>query len=287
MADQRRKKIVVGMDSSAEAASALRWALRFAAVDDAVVVVHAWETPASVHMAMLPPQIAEFEQAAKEQLEHLLAGVPDDRIFPALRHGRPGAALVAEGSDADVIVVGHRGDGQMSLILGSTANYVLHHARQPVVVVRGDADVPMRRVVVGVDDHDLTDDDGENESVRALRWAYQVPGVEHIQVNHAWSLQPAAYDFFGSVQLYEHDLEAAAFGVVERVVVAAGPPPDGVRLERCVVRGWPSKALLDASEHADLVVVGSRGRGGFRGLLLGSTSSELAAHCDVPVAVVR
>jgi nucleotide-binding universal stress UspA family protein len=114
-----------------------------------------------------------------------------------------------------------------------------------------------------------------------------VPGAERIEVVHAWSLQPTSYDFFGSVQLYERDVEAATAGVVDRVVDIAGPPPAGVELVRRVVRESPGRALIEASADADLVVVGSRGRGGFKGLLLGSTSSEVAAHCQVPVAVIR
>jgi hypothetical protein len=106
-----------------------------------------------------------------------------------LREGRPGPSITAEGNDADLIVVGHRGDSQISLMLGSTANYVLHHARCPVVVVRGDRAEPPRRVLVGVDDHDIADG-VDNESVRALRWAYQIHGLEEVRVLHGWSLQP-------------------------------------------------------------------------------------------------
>jgi len=216
----------------------------------------------------------------------LLAGSADDRITPMLKEGRPGESIVAEGADADLIVVGHRGTSRVSMMLGSTANYVLHHAAQPVVVVHGDGAVRTARVVVGVDDHDLAEG-GENHSVRALRWAYGVPGVEQIDVIHAWSLQPTAYDFYGSVQLYEQDLEAATAGVVDRVVELAGLPSSGVELTRHVVRESAGRALIHASERADLVVVGSRGRGGFAGLLLGSTSAEVAAHSHAPVAVIR
>jgi len=286
MTEQERKKVVVGLDASEESRAALRWAQAFAGPDDALVAVHAWETPYAVYMAVTPPQLGDLEQLAKEELARLVAGTPDDRITPMLLEGRPGEAIVAEGSDADLIVVGHRGTSRVSMMLGSSANYVVHHATRPVVVVHGDGGTSTRRVVVGVDDHDLAAG-GDNDAVRALRWAYGVPGVEQIDVIHAWSLQPTAYDFYGSVQLYERDLEAATSGVVDRVVDIAGPPPSGVELVRRAVRDSPGRALIGASEHADLVVVGSRGHGGFAGLLLGSTSAEVAAHCTVPVAIIR
>ena len=286
MTEERTNKVVVGMDSSDEAAAALRWAQAYAGADDAIVAIHSWETPYAVYMAVTPPQLGDLEQLAKEELERLLSGSGDPRIVPMLLEGRPGESIVSEGRDADAIVIGHRGTSRVSMMLGSTANYVLHHATRPVIVVHGDGGSATRRVVVGVDDHGL-DDGGDNHAVRALRWAYAVPGVERIEVVHAWSLQPTAYDFFGTVQLYERDVEAATAGVVDRVVDIAGPPPAGVELVRRVVRESAGRALLEASSGADLVVVGSRGRGGFTGLLLGSTSGEVAAHCAVPVAVIR
>jgi len=286
MTEERTNKVVVGMDSSDEAAAALRWAQAYAGADDAIVAIHSWETPYAVYMAVTPPQLGDLEQLAKEELERLLSGSGDARIVPMLLEGRPGESIVSEGRDADAIVIGHRGTSRVSMMLGSTANYVLHHATRPVIVVHGDGGSATRWVVVGVDDHGL-DDGGDNHAVRALRWAYAVPGVERIEVLHAWSLQPTAYDFFGTVQLYERDVEAATAGVVDRVVDIAGPPPAGVELVRRVVRESAGRALLEASSGADLVVVGSRGRGGFTGLLLGSTSGEVAAHCAVPVAVIR
>ena len=84
------------------------------------------------------------------------------------------------------------------MMLGSTANYVLHHTERPVVVVRGDHTGPPRHVVVGVDDHDLSAG-AENESVRAVRWAYGLTGVEEVHVVHAWFLPALAVGMFSTV----------------------------------------------------------------------------------------
>ena len=283
------RKIVIGMDSSADAIEALAWARRFAGPDDELVVVHAWAARGPAHAPYFPTisfDSDDLEEAAAKELERLVAGHRDPRIHPWLREGRAGPSIVAEGSDADLIVVGHRGDSDAAMMLGSTANYVLHHAQCPVVIVHGRQTAPPRRVVVGVDDHH----DGEsadNPSVRALRWAYELDGVEELQVVHAWSMQPLAWQLFGTHGMESEELDRAALDVVERAIEAAGPPPSGVTLEPQAVHDTASCALLDASVEVDLVVVGSRGRGGFAELLLGSTSSAVAAHCQVPVAVVR
>lgn len=288
MAEQQ--KIVIGVDSSVEATEALDWARRYAAPGDVLVPIHAWTPPYMGQPGYLigvePFMTEDFGQIAKEEFARLIARTSDERLSPVLREGRPGPSITAEGNDADLIVVGHRGDSQISLMLGSTANYVLHHARCPVVVVRGDRAEPPRRVLVGVDDHDIADG-VDNESVRALRWAYQIHGLEEVRVLHGWSLQPMAWDLVGGVPLYPADLDAAAAELVQRVTEAAGTPPEGVKVVQLTVQHAGGRALVEGSRDVDLVVVGSRGRGGFAGLLLGSTSAEVAAHAHAPVAVIR
>jgi nucleotide-binding universal stress UspA family protein len=284
-------RIVVGVDASPEADEALTWARSVAGHDDQIVVVHAWELPIVTGYDMVVTiDPTEIEQLAKEGLHELLERVEDDRIKPIVRRGHAGRALVAEADDtnAEMIVVGHRGKNRVSMMLGSTANYVLHHTQRPVVVVRGDHLTPPKRIIVGVDDHDLTDEDTlDNESVRALRWAYSLPDVEEIRVVHAWFLPALAVGMFATVAAELESMDTGAKAIVDRVMEAAGPPPEGVRVVGEAVRGTPGFALIEASRDADLVVVGSRGRGGFAGLLLGSTSAEVASHSHAPVAVIR
>jgi nucleotide-binding universal stress UspA family protein len=159
------------------------------------------------------------------------------------------------------------------------------------VIIRGEHATPPKRIVVGVDDNDLGEGTitpgQENESVRALRWAYSMPGVEQVRVVHSWFLPALAVGMFATVAAELETMDAGAKEIVDRVMTAAGPPPDGVQVVGESVRGTPGFALIEASREADLVVVGSRGRGGFSGLLLGSTSAEVAAHSHAPVAVIR
>jgi nucleotide-binding universal stress UspA family protein len=285
-----RRTFVVGIDASAEARAALDWALLVAPAEAHIVAVHAWSgpllhPPGYTTLALFPDD--EERQLAKKTLERLLEPIDDPRVQTLLANGRPGPQLVDAVPSADVIVVGHRGDSQVSMMLGSTANYVAHHATCPVVIVRDRRPNVPRRVVVGVDDHGLEHD--ANESVRALRWALDLPSVEEVHVVHAWSAYPLAWDITGATAVHVGDLEQLAHRTVERVIAAAGPVPDGVTVERSIAQALPVTGLLDAAEDAaaDLIVVGTRGRGGFRGLLLGSTSMELAAHSLVPVAIVR
>ena len=285
------KRVIVGLDASTEASSALNWACAHTAPDAEIVAVRAFELHWIASAQLAVPVIPEdAELAAREALESLIAESADARVTGVVREGRAGEVIVGESPGADLIVVGHRGDSRIALMLGSTTNYVLHHSELPVVVVRGDrleAAAPLRKVVVGVDDHDMTDTGGENASVRALRWAYSLPDVETIRVVYAWHLPPLAIGVYPALTADFEGMDEAAYAVIDRVVAAAGPAPHGVVIEPASVRGTPGIAMVEESQDADLIVVGSRGVGALRGLILGSTSSEAVAHSHCPVAVVR
>ncbi len=283
-------KIVVGVDASAESREAIGWALAEAGPSDTVIAVHAWDVPLvagyEVAVAIDP---TEIERGASEFLSSLTSGVGDGRLSSLLAQGHAGRSIVEAGADADMIVVGHRGSGKASVVLGSTANYVLHHTERPVVVIRGEHTNRPRHVVVGVDDHGLGSDGEheENPSVRALRFAYGLRGVGRIDVVHAWFAPGVAMGMFSNPGADMEHMDEAALTVCRHVTAAAGPAPEGVVVELRAERGTPGFAMIEASRDADLVVVGSRGRGGFVGLLLGSTSLEAAAHSHSPVAIVR
>ncbi|TVR21228.1 MAG: universal stress protein [Ilumatobacter sp.] len=290
-------KIVVGVDASEESREALDWARMQAGPDDQIVAVHAWDIPlvAGYEMAIaIDP--GEIEQGASSFLDRVVGDLSDGRVVAHLAQGHPGRSLVAvaEGDadhpgivdgPADMVVVGHRGTGKASVILGSTANYVMHHTERPVVVIRGMYSGAPRLVAVGVDDHRV--EEGENASVRALRFAYGLRGVEEIAVIHAWFAPGVAAGLYAGAGADMEKMDAEAIAVVEHVMELAGPPPEGVSVRAVAERGTAGFALVEASNEADLVVLGSRGRGGFLGLILGSTSLEVAAHAHAPVAIVR
>jgi len=293
------RTVVVGADWSTESQRGVEWACALAGPQDRVVLMHAWQMPVVAGYDMvLAVDPTQLTRSASDALNELVAEIGDPRIVPVVRQGHAGRELVAEADDegAAMIVVGHNGNSRVAMMLGSTANYVVHHSSRPVVVVRGwvmeeDAEVtPPRFVVVGVDDHDLDPErpeSGENPSVRAVRWACGLPGIERVRVVHAWFLPSLAFGVHAEIAAETEEMDAAAQAEIDHVLAAAGPPPDGVELVSEPVRGTPGFALIEESRDADLVVLGSRGHGGFSELLLGSTTAEVSAHSHCPVAVVR
>jgi nucleotide-binding universal stress UspA family protein len=296
---QAARTLIVGTDWSPESRKAIEWAQAVAGPDDRIVLVHAWQMPIvagyDMVLAVDPTQI---EEGARAGLTEEAGELADPRIEALVSEGHPGRTLVAaaDEQDAAMIVVGHQGNSRVGMMLGSTANYVLHKTERPVVVVRGDLleegtpVVAPRSLVVGVDDHGLDPDDPsthENASVRAVRFAFGFPGVQRVKVVHAWFLPSLAIGVRADVAADMDEMDAAAQAEIDHVLAAAGEPPAGIELVTEPVRGTPGFALIEESGEADLVVLGSRGRGGFSELLLGSTTSEVAAHSHSPVAVVR
>jgi nucleotide-binding universal stress UspA family protein len=141
----------------------------------------------------------------------------------------------------------------------------------------------MSTIVVGVD--------GSAESKEALRWALDEARLRHasVRVVHAWSL-PALGVGLGYAPVVDNELieglRQAAEAVVDRTVEEVGGA-DGVDVDRVALEGPAALMLVEAAKEADLLVVGSRGHGGFTGLLLGSVSQQCAHHGTCPVVIVR
>jgi nucleotide-binding universal stress UspA family protein len=143
------KRIVVGVDGSAESAAALEWAVDEARRRGATVeVVHSWHLP--TYDATLPITLepGPFEEGARLTLDRALDDVtPADgapKIESRLLCGPAGPELVDAAKGADLLVVGSRGHGGfVGMLLGSVSQYVLHHAPCPVVVIHQPA-VPQR-----------------------------------------------------------------------------------------------------------------------------------------------
>ena len=139
------------------------------------------------------------------------------------------------------------------------------------------------RIVVGVD--------GSDGAVGALRWAVDEARLRGPDVTltlvHSWT-----YPYVGDVAgmagyvVSQEQLESDAREVVDHTIAAAGDIPEDVRVDRVIHHGGAANVLLDAAQGADLLVLGSRGRGGFAGLLLGSVSQQCVHHAPCPVVVV-
>ncbi|MEU8518062.1 universal stress protein [Streptomyces sp. NBC_01216] len=137
-----------------------------------------------------------------------------------------------------------------------------------------------RRVVVGVD--------GSPASREALRWA-----LRHARLTGATVTAVGIYDVPGATAWSApavdaaFDEEQAREALTEELGSVLAPGDDVPPVEHHLVRGNPAKVLIEAAAGAELLVVGSRGRGGFASLLLGSVSQQCAMHAPCPVVIVR
>lgn len=140
------------------------------------------------------------------------------------------------------------------------------------------------RIVVGYD--------GSRSSVVALEWAMDEAHRRgaRVEIVHAWQFPVVAFTGYGTTTLpliAPEDLEKAAGEVKDDALAAAAKLDPTVEVTAGIKRGHPTEVLVAAAEGADLVVVGSRGRGGFTGMLLGSVSQTVASHAPCPVVIVR
>lgn len=280
--------VVVGVDGSPSALRAVRWAAAEAASMPAPLnLVHATVWPLISYPApAVPPHfrslmVAETQRWLLQAAEVAAEAAPDVEIRRALLIGDAGVALVEQAAEARVVVVGSRGLGGFTgLLVGSTATVLTHHARCPVVVVRAEGD-PDGPVVVGVD--------GSPASENALGYAFDAASRADASLValHTWSdvgvgerWAPRSRLDWDAVQEDQRRLLA------ERMAGWQEKYPE-VTVRRVVARDRPAHRLCAAGRTARLLVVGSRGRGGFSGMLLGSTSRSLVHHAPCPLAVVR
>lgn len=190
--------------------------------------------------------------------------------------------LVERSHSARMLVVGSRGLGAFQRgLIGSVSTAVTRHARCPVAVIHADAppDVAAatRPVLVGVD--------GSGNSVPAVDLAFEEAACRKVGLValHAWS-DTSGYEI--PFRYWDGARDSARALLAENFAGYAEKYPD-VPVERIVTADRPVRSLLDASADAQLVVVGSHGRGGFTSMLLGSTSNALLHAVDIPIVIVR
>jgi nucleotide-binding universal stress UspA family protein len=133
--------------------------------------------------------------------------------------------------------------------------------------------------------------DGSDGAAAALRWAAAEARLRgaSLRVVHAWHVPTIAYAGSGFVPpaSFEDDLGQAAEAGIEQWLGAAKSELEGIEVERRVTEGHAATVLTDAAAGADLIVVGSRGLGGFTEMLLGSVSHEVAQRAHCPVVIIR
>ena len=280
-------RVVVAVDDSPQAMVALRWAeahltsRRAGGQKVQAVMMTVW-TPPAIDIQGLFDNKA-LERAATELLDRCAAGLDHPELFePVARRGSTAAAILSEATErnADLIVVGSRGRSAIAqLLLGSVSRHVAGRARRPVAII------PETTVV----DHGgdrftaVVAYDDSPGSRAALRWALDnCPGP--IKAVAAWSLPTTVvYDATNPQTLaFEEQTRATIADGLDDVCGGTIDP----RVEPIVVHDDPRIALLDPQLGGAMIVMGARGHGGFKGLLLGSTVNYIAGHSPRPVIVV-
>jgi nucleotide-binding universal stress UspA family protein len=294
----------VGVDGSPGSRAALGYALTTAArrgtdleVLSTYPVVLSWTGGAPVDVPDVDvirddtaSRTREFvAEVRRDPFVAVVPGVHEVPVSVVVTAGPAAQKLVDRSADANMLVVGSRGRGAVrSALLGSVALHCATHARCPVVVVRpGAVGRPQQsRVVVGVD--------GSDRSRAALVAAVGEAGRRGADVVAVAAFDIAAYwaDLYTmalpSVDQIRADVLRGAEEMVAdvlRTTEQPGVPVPHVRLE--LMRGAATDLLVQVAAEADLLVVGSRGRGAMRGLLLGSVALHCVMHAPCPVMVVH
>lgn len=291
-ADGAGTGVLVAVDGSAAALGAARWAALYARAHGRPLTIGcALQLPVpggeagTARMDFLEALRSRSERAlerARQAARSVLG--PDGPITGCLWESPPIPAVLEAGGSADIVVLGHRGLGEApEPAAGSVASALIAYGTRPVAVVRdwgasepGLGDGP---VVVGVD--------GSRHGERALAFAIEEARVRGAQLHvvHAWSDTPL-------IGLDDARLQWESVGQREDAVLAEalagwrGRYPD-VRIVREVVHDRPVRHLVRSAGSAQLLVVGSRGRGGFTGMMVGSTSRALLHSAPCPLVVVR
>ncbi|MFJ6674989.1 universal stress protein [Actinosynnema sp. NPDC091369] len=279
--------IVVGVDGSESALTAVRWAAEEAARHRVPLhLVHAYLLPKRGYpdVVVTSSQVREaFEEQGRQWLETAAASVRDlvPDVGTAVVAAQPAAAMIAASGNARLVVLGSQGlGGFLGMVVGSVAVSVAAHGRSPVVVVRGPypATGP---VVLGVD--------GSPAGEAAIGLAFEEASARNATLVAliAWTPLLVGTPYADKMRVHWDEMEEQQRQLLAQRLAGWQEEYPDVAVDRRVVRERSTKALLDASRDAQLLVVGSRGRGGIAGMLLGSTSQALVYHASCPLAVVR
>jgi nucleotide-binding universal stress UspA family protein len=282
-------RVIVGIDGSAPSRAALRWATLDASRRGTTLSVLSAYT--GVIFGIRPIVSPELERAQRKQAERTVQEAlanarevgPELAIDGRPVLGDPAGVLLDASHSASCLVVGGHGRGRLAgLLAGSVSQQVALHARCPVAIVRGRSDAADGPVVVGVD--------GSASSHLAVDLAFEQAAARGCAVTIVFAYEgpftglgaEAAAPFFDDEQLradVERDFSQA--------VARWRDQHRAVQVDQTLATGQAGSILVDLSHEAQLVVVGSRGRGGFAGLLLGSVGMHLLHQADCPVLIAH
>ena len=275
-----KDRIVVGTDGSRRADRAVDWAAgRAAALGLPLLILHVVPgrpTPSTPLTAVTASFEEGFHEEALERLERVVRRAhelhDDLDVTGEIVEGNAAYVLAQASKEAALVVVGARGESAPVTVrlLGGVCDQVTAYASGPIAVIPDEEHAcPDGPVVLGVD---------ESPEARAAMWfAFQSAAERGVPVVaiHAWQDRDS------------REIVARVTDIVDGMLTEARAEYPEVPVEVRVIHGKPHHELVQASKEAGLVVVGSRGIGGFTGLLLGSTSKRVLRDSHCPVVVTR
>lgn len=283
-------RIVVGTDGSQRAEKAVRWAAERAQARGLPLTV-LYALPEVVWTGSMARNVATNYQAEYEKEGLAKVEAVTDKFkgeFPGLDvagelvNGDAARALAKASKEAEMVVVGARGhSAPLSVkLLGGVTDAIAAHSHCPIAVITDEAhENPEGPIVVGVDDSAAARD--------ALKLAFEAADLRGVPVVavHGYTLGPPTGSNLVAmaVEQYRADAEKMVNEVLADQVAKYPDVPVEVR----IVSERGQDAVVEASKDAGMVVMGSRGRGGFKGLLLGSTSKHVLREAHCPVVITR
>ena len=285
--------VMVGVDGSAPSLNALDWAVAHAAkVGWRLHVVCAYALPtfaaASLDGGYATLDDAAIRDGAQAVLDEALERVAGSgvEVTSSLETGDPAGVLVEASRNVCLAVVGTRGKGGFAeRILGTVSSALPAHAHCPTVVVPykegAELPIPVTRIVVGVDGSVSAKGALKRAIEEAALWDAELTAISGIPIGTGTGLLGWLPTSVDSETLLA-DCKAGLDVTIDRALAGR----DDVTVRRHALDGTGAALLAEFSTAVDLVVVGTRGRGGFAGMLMGSTSQALLHHSACPVMVV-
>ena len=282
------QKILVGYDGSEFAETALDWAIEEArSADGELIVVVSTGRQVMADAAITGPFLEQIEEEAEKTARRAVQKAQDAGVSARgiLERGDVAGVLVNESRDSSLVVLGKRGRHGLRGRLGSVSAATAAHAECPVIVLPESSESSQGdftdRVVVAVDKLGL-----ESPSVKQAAEYAQAhgKGLSLVTVIPSMTSLPS-----GSAELDQavaEQLTEPARNMLQKVEDGVVQQFPGLGTSIHILSGRPADALVQASASADLVVVGTRGHGGFRGLLMGSVSQAVLVDAVCPVMVV-
>ncbi|MGO4201917.1 universal stress protein [Rhodococcus sp. TAF43] len=291
---QSESPIVVGVDGSATSYAAVSWAAREAWYHRRrlhIVTALGAPTPYGDGIRLPPSYFTDRDRAVHAHLTEATAIArtaltdPDaTEVTTEVLEGSARPVLIEVSKSARMMVLGSRGLTRLTAVLaGSVTTALATHAHCPVVVIRGQAGQTSGTgaVVVGID--------GSENSRSALVVAFEeaaLRGTDIVAI-HTWSPFALSTAFDDQLDLPWDQVEVAERAVLSESLAGSQERYPETAVSPMVVRGQAADELREQSADMELLVVGSHGRGGFAGMLLGSTSTTLLHTATCPLMIVR